>query len=619
MTTGEFACHEEFLVRMLFSCLVDADFLDTERYMQGSERTSTALDAAGLLAKVARHVGGLQARERPSRLSGARGRIFQACLESASLDPGLFTLTTPTGGGKTLAGLAFALEHARLRDMRRVIVVIPFLSIIEQNARIYREVLGEGVVVEHHSAVSRDTLSVEEHERKRRSSAELAAENWDAPVVVTTSVQFLESLFARSPSRCRKLHNLARSVVILDEVQTIPRHLLEPAVDIFRELADHYGTSFVFCSATQPGFARSNGLPSGFHPGEIREIAPEPSLVFATLDRVRYELPAIKEPPWDWPKLVDRLVRHRQVLTILNLRKHVVEVYRELVDSVLPNERESVFHLSSSMCAEHRFAVLGDRNIPAKGTIYHALANNLPCRVVSSQVIEAGVDVDFPVVYRALAPLDALIQSAGRCNREGKLVGEDGGPGGLVVIFLPADPKAGDLPYGRLPMALTRQVLEHVKDAPGSLATNPALYSDYFDRLLRLDPSDAPRRLSGGQLEPTIQEERRLLNFKKVAERIKVIDDSGQAVVVPYGGAVAKLAQFAERKVLYKTKFRLFRDDLRDLQRFMVNLRQADLDSLGSRAWPIADEEGPWELDPVAYDKKFGVKIGELPPNDFVL
>ena len=220
-------------------------------------------------------------------------------------------------------------------------------------------------------------------------------------------------------------------------------------------------------------------------------------------------------------------------------------------------------------------------------------------------MVEAGVDVDFPAVYRALAPLDALIQSAGRCNREGKLVSDDGGPGGLVVIFRPADQKAGNLPYGGLAINLTIEVLVRVADDPSRLATDPALYAEYHEKLLVLDPSDVRERLPGGQLGTSIQMERKSLNFVKVADRAKVIEDSGQAVVVPYCGAIPKLALLRDRKDQSKAKFRLFRDDLRDLQRFMVNLREADIKALGALVWPIADDDGPWQLDANAYDKRF--------------
>jgi CRISPR-associated endonuclease/helicase Cas3 len=609
---AEFGTHEEFLVRMLFSCLVDADFLDTERHMRGQERSPAAFDPATLFALVDREVNRLGDRGGDKHLIAVRRSIYDECVAKADGLTGFFSLTTPTGGGKTLASLAFALRHAVRNDLRRVIVVIPFLSIIEQNARIYRRVLGDDVVVEHHSAVARPDSVAGGSEPRERSSAELAAENWDAPVVVTTSVQFLESLFARAPSRCRKLHNLARSVVILDEVQTLPHHLLTPTMDVLRELVGHYGTSFVFCSATQPGFARSSGLPSGFREGEIREIAPQPARVFATLNRVRFELPAVTEAPWDWETLTQRLVGHRQVLVIVNLRRHAVEIYNELIKTVGPKERGQVFHLSSAMCAEHRFATLGTKEQPEPGTIYHALAHGLPCRAVSTQVVEAGVDIDFPVVFRAVAPLDAVIQSAGRCNREGKLAASDGGPGGLVVVFRPADPQATPPGLYSFQTNQASDVLRGVAPDPSQLATDPELYAGYYRRFLDWKPSDAPRRLAGGQSDKTIQEERQALNFEQVATKAKVIEDSGQAIVVPYGDAIAILAKL-------RGKPRLFRHDLRSLQRFLVNLREPDIKALGGLLTPIADEDGPHELESSAYDPKLGVKVRERPAEDFVL
>ena len=271
---------DELLIRILFSCLVDADYLDTERHFQGWCRLPTRFDPAALLAQVQSHVAKLESKSGsdPS-LRDLRHRIFVACLNAGGSAPGLFSLTTPTGGGKTLASLAFALKHAEANQLRRVVVVIPFLSIIEQTANTYRDILGEANVVEHHSAVVREQRRKggSDQAEPERSASELATENWDAPVIVTTAAQFLESLFARSPSRCRKLHNLARSVVIFDEVQTWPHHLLDPTLDVVRDLNQHYGASFVFCSATQPGFRHHRQhFPHGFQAKEVVEIAPTP-------------------------------------------------------------------------------------------------------------------------------------------------------------------------------------------------------------------------------------------------------------------------------------------------------------------------------------------------------
>jgi CRISPR-associated endonuclease/helicase Cas3 len=610
---GTVRTHEEFLVRMLFSCLVDADFLDTEQHMQGRERAPAAFDPEALFAAVDKYVREIPDRDSDRALAESRRSIYEACVAAAEEPIGLFTLTTPTGGGKTLASLAFALRHAGRNELRRVIVVIPFLSIIEQNARIFRRVLGENVVVEHHSAVVRPETPGGDSEPPERTTAELGSENWDAPVVVTTSVQFLESLFARSPSRCRKLHNIARSVVILDEVQTLPHHLLDPTIDVIRELTTHYGTSFLFCSATQPGFARSSGLKNGFQTGEVREIAPPPAQVFKALNRVRYELAAVEESePWTWEIAADRLAEHPQALVIVNLRRHAVELFRTLTARGGSGRHKSIFHLSSAMCAEHRAAKLGDREEPEPGTIYHALKEKRPCWVVSTQVVEAGVDIDFPVVFRSVAPLDAVVQSAGRCNREGKLLTADGSAGGLVVVFQPADPHSTPPGLYRFQTNKTRDILRQVATDPSRLATDPDLYGSYHKQVLIWNPSDAPRRLPGGQVDTTIQEDREALNFETISAKAKVIEDSGQAVVVPFRGAIPILDKL-------RGKFRLFRDDLRSLQRFMVNLREPDLRLLGGLVTPIADPEGPCELDPTAYDDDLGVKIGERPPEDFLI
>jgi CRISPR-associated endonuclease/helicase Cas3 len=269
----------EFATRMVFSTLVDADRLDTALWPQKvppdddltPQRSDQLLNA--VLDEREHKRQSKPTGEKDAELRRLRNDVFDACLKSAALDPGFFSLTVPTGGGKTLSAMAFALAHAKAHGLRRVIVVIPFLSIIEQNASVYRDVLGEDVVLEHHSAApERGDLDEEE-----KSALETATENWDAPIVVTTSVQFLESLFADKPAKCRKLHRIAKSVVIFDEVQTLPTHLLAPVLNVFKELQRNYGVTFVFSSATQPAFRKTSQLSDGFTADEMREIAPEPA------------------------------------------------------------------------------------------------------------------------------------------------------------------------------------------------------------------------------------------------------------------------------------------------------------------------------------------------------
>ena len=403
----------EFYVRMLFSCLVDADCLDTEQFKSRRERHSVKLDASLLLELLQAHRGKFDSS---GELNQLRNRVFEDCLAKAAEPAGFFSLTVPTGGGKTLSSMAFALEHARRHGMRRVIVVIPYLSIIEQNAAKYREVLDpedEGIVIEHHSAV----VAKDDDEEHGRTPEELATENWDAPVIVTTSVQFIESLFANRTSKCRKLHNIANSVVLLDEVQTLPSHLLNPLLHVLRDLREHYCTSFVFSTATQPAFSRSTSLSHGFDANEMKEIASQPGELFQKLDRVVYKVRTTKS---DWSELAAEWVREPQALGVVNTRKEAAEWWELLRDSLkrkglrkkeLEAKLRSVLHLSSAMCAEHRTQVLKK--------VRRRLREGRFCWLVSTQVVEAGVDIDFPLVYRALGRWIRL------CRRLAAAIGKD--------------------------------------------------------------------------------------------------------------------------------------------------------------------------------------------------
>jgi len=399
----------EFYIRMLFSTLVDADFLDTETHFKKTTRPSLELQASKLLQRL---VAEKKGKSSEGKLNVIRNRVFQQCLVKAKNPPGFFSLTVPTGGGKTLAGMAFALAHAAQpqNKLRRVLVVIPYLSITEQNAAQYRRILDPdnlGIVIEHHSAVNIQDDTSESRPRApfEKHPDEYAAENWDAPIIVTTSVQFIESLFANRTSRCRKLHNIAHSVVIFDEVQTLPSHLLNPLLNVFRELRDHYGVSFVFSTATQPAFRHHPlSLTEGFKPDEIQEITQDTGKIFDGLCRVSIQLPKFDETT-SWDALADKMARRTQALCIVNIRRHAYDLWEKLRSTVPQKERETVFHLSSAMCAEHRFDIFGADHDPDPNTIRYRLRHKQPCRLVSTQLIEAGVDVDFPIVWRAMGPL----------------------------------------------------------------------------------------------------------------------------------------------------------------------------------------------------------------------
>lgn len=388
-------------IRILFSCLVDADFLDTERALSKEEKPRGIGDSMpALLEKLQAHVA-KWLEEPKSDLCALRNEVLRRCLRGSEDPQGLYSLTVPTGGGKTVSSLAFALSHAVKHDMKRIIYVIPYTSIIDQNAKVFRDILGDENVVEHHSQVDLPDTDAETPDALRKR---LACENWDAPVIVTTAVQFFESFYAAKPGRCRKLHNVANSVVIFDEAQTLPISLMRPCVSVIDQLVQHYGVTAVLCTATQPELL---SIFSGFTAGNrIQELVPDPDALFSSLRRVTFQ----QDGTLSDEELAARIRQENAVLCIVNSRKQARSLYEAL-------PKEGRFHLSTLMNAIDR-----ERTI---ATIRERLDKKQCCRVISTSLIEAGVDVDFPTVYRELAGLDSILQAAGRCNREGKEAAQD--------------------------------------------------------------------------------------------------------------------------------------------------------------------------------------------------
>lgn len=598
----------EFLIRMLFSLLIDADRLNTEEWEKTQlfganwKREKVPFNPSDLLQKLQKVRMKKSADAKSVDLRKLRNGIYDACLSKGENSPqGFFSLTVPTGGGKTLSSMAFALAHAWQHNLRRVIVVIPYLSIIEQNAKEYREIFGKEKVLEHHSSVD---VSRSDEDPAQAHDIEKAMENWDVPIIVTTSVQFIETLFSASPAQSRKIHNIAQSVVIFDEVQTLPTHLLEPLIDILRELKNGYGVSFVFCSATQPAFKKSTNLKNGFMEDEIIEIAPNPDILYQSLQRVKYTVERI-DLPWTWQDVAQKMTKHNQVLCILNLRRHAYELFiairRNLEEQKsVRNLDESVFHLSSAMCPAHRLDRIE--------LIKKRLKAGKQCWVISTQLIEAGVDIDFPVVFRAMGPLDSIVQSAGRCNREGLLVDENGKPRlGDVVVFNPQD---GGLPQGIYSTAtnISATYLDITR-----LATDPTIFKEYFTELYQVTPTDYQRR--GFR---TIQQERAEFNFRRIEDMAKVIKDDSIAVVVPYGKAIDIIGRIRKEQSFD-------REDIRALQRYMVNLRKgfySDYERLKSALTLLIPErlEIP-VLSKLFYDIKThrGVVVENLPPEELMI
>jgi CRISPR-associated endonuclease/helicase Cas3 len=386
---------------MVFSCLLDADRTAAAAFEARATGASAEAVAHPSIAdlETALHASLARRAAEPSRLNTLRDDVLRAAIGRAAEPEGVFTLTVPTGGGKTLTSLAFALAHARAHGLDRVIVVIPFTSIIEQTAQVYRDALGDlaSAVLEHHSAFEMENEGKWAGERVGPDRLRLAMERWDNPIVVTTAVQFFESLFSNRPSRCRKLHSLARSVVVVDEAQTMPLPLLRPCVAALKELARNYGSSVVLCTATQPALTAPT-FPGGFK--EPRELAPDVPALFTALRRVTVRDIGVQ----DDAMLAERIAASPQALCIVNQRAHARALFRAI--SGLPGAR----HLSTCMHSVHRARVLAE--------IRADLKNGRPCRVISTSLVEAGVDVDFPLVLRATAGLDQIAQAAGRCNRE---------------------------------------------------------------------------------------------------------------------------------------------------------------------------------------------------------
>jgi len=547
-------------LRMLFSCLVDADFLDTERFMDGGTAAThrNAFPAfASLKPALDRHLDAMAANAELTPVNRLRAKVLADCRRAASERAGLFSLTVPTGGGKTLSSLAFALDHAALHAKRRVIYVIPYTSIIEQTAAVFRSVLGDAVV-EHHS--NADAAGDEGTSKSR-----LASENWDAPIIVTTNVQFFESLFAARTSRCRKLHNIIDSVVVLDEAQLLPPAFMQPILDVLNLLAQRHGVTVLLCTATQPALGSKRYFDGRGMRGldDVREIVADPAALYAALKRVKVALPEDFHARRSWVDLAQELSDQDDVLAIVNRRTDARELHSRLPKGTL--------HLSGLMCAAHRTVVI---NLIKQRLAARRLGeDDEPVRVISTQLVEAGVDIDFPVVYRALAGLDSIAQAAGRCNREGLLRDADGRLLlGKVVVFVPeAAAPPGLLRQGE--QATISLLTGHVGDP-----LDHRLFDDYFTQLYR--GCDLDEKHIGDELNPR-KYRAGMLNLRSAADKFQLIDneESGyRSLYVPY----RRDDEDKDFEVLLATlrKDGVQRWLLRKLQRYSVNLPGRQFDQL---------------------------------------
>lgn len=559
-----------FFIRMLYSALVDADYLDTESFMSQGEVQRSGFDSIDVLKERFDRFIQHTPREK-SPINMKRNEILEDCLSASGKEKGLFFLTVPTGGGKTISSLGFALHHAKKHHLKRIVYVIPFTSIIDQNAKVIASIVNEseGInnVIEHHSNI------LYPNEENKKDYKYLAAENWDAPIIVTTNVQFFESLFAHRSAKCRKLHNLAESVIIFDEAQMLPIPFLKPCIRAMEELIRNYNTTAVLCTATQPSLG-----PIFSKDITPTEICKDPKALYSFFRRATLKnIGKISEED-----LIQNLKEKKQVLCIVNTRKHAQELYGKL---------DKAFHLSTLLFPAHRKKVLEE--------IKECLKNGKACRVISTSLIEAGVDLDFPFVYREKAGLDSVIQAAGRCNREGKHSPNES----ITYIFQSEDYK---IPA---PMAIASQGFNDAAKKHGDLGSPEAIQL-YFDSIYtiqgqKLDQKNIINRLNEGWKEAGS------IPFRDISEDFLMIENHTYTIFIPFGEEAADLLkrlQFGERS----------RSLLRKINQYSVNIYENHLNLLLNNGMvEYLDQKNSKDVrdglfiltDPTAYDDKLGLKL----------
>lgn len=569
-------------IRMLFSCLVDADFLDTEKYMDEKKR-------GGYLCineLKQRFDSYMLEKKSESELNKKRNEILNRCREKAKLKPGLFSLTVPTGGGKTLASMAFALEHAIKYDKKRIIVAIPYTSIIEQTSKVFKYgtdidkeieklketgkfLFGEDQVIEHHS-----NLDPENENHKNR----LASENWDAPIIVTTNVQLFESLFKNRTSNCRKLHNIVNSVIILDEAQMLPQGYFRSILSVLKGLVNYFGVTVVLMSATQPALKGKIGSETNTIDGldNVTEIINDPDSLAKDFKRVEFILPKELNKSQSWEEITEALTAYDQILCIVNTRNDCRKLH-----SLMP---DGTIHLSGFMCGEERSEIISEIKIKLK--------QNEPVKVISTQLVEAGVDIDFPVVYRSLTGLDSIAQAAGRCNRENKLKNA-----GKVVVFVP--PKSSPSGFLRKAEDAGKAI---IRNHPNAEFT-PRLYSEYFkylySNLNSFDEVDFYSHLVRDASSFDFQ-------FRTFAEKFNMIDSTKQySIIVWYESLKSGKSSL---KLIDQLKYAgPSKDLLRKLQRYIVNVPIYIFNNIKNANY-VGDINGYWvQSDPSLYKPGLGL------------
>lgn len=565
--TGYRGSDKELFIRMLFSALTDADWLNTESHFNKKnveKRKVQHLNPSLLLEKLE---DDLRGKNKEGYINELRNNVRNYAIAKSNLGLGFYSMTLPTGMGKTLASVSWALHHAEHYSLKRIIVVLPFISIIDQTAKELKRIFGEEWVLEHHSNFNEDEDTNKEIANEalhdKVYTKRLATENWDYPIIVTTSVQFFESLFGNKPSRCRKVHNIAQSVVIFDEVQTLPKELVLPTLTMLKNVQQVMGTSFLFCTATQPAFEKSEGF-NGLE--GVQSLVENPKEVFDATRRVVY-LAINQYKPVSITSLCNNVIENgKSALCIFNTKKQALLFFNQIKE----NSSIKTVHLSTSLYPAHRKAVIEE--------IRTCLRNNEKIYVSSTQLIEAGVDFDFPCVYREIAPLESMIQSAGRCNREGKMTEM-----GKVFIFTLEDAGAPNKQY----RALAEFANSLYKDNEDLLFEHD-FFKEYYRKALNLF-IDADKK--------KIEEDRKSFNFKTVAEKYKLIENRTTPIFILCDESADLYERIRFKPILSRT-------DYRAMQQFSVqvydNFMKENIGKMGK------ESQGYWKWYG-QYDKDYGL------------
>lgn len=557
------------LSRLLFSSLVDADYLDTERFMDGSsaQLRGNHTDLNALLTKLEKHIMHLQNDAADTYVNRIRKQVQEQCVKASSGDKGFYSLTVPTGGGKTLSSVLWAMRHAVHNGQKRIIIAIPYTSIIVQTASILKSIFGEENVLEHHSNLDDENIK----NPINRSRAKLATENWDYPIIVTTNVQLFESMFSNKPSDCRKLHNIVNSVIILDEVQTLPTKFLQPIIDALKSYQSLFGVSVLFTTASQPvlsGIIEGCNHNANFSAiSNIKEIIPAELNLHDKLRRVDIE---IGNAGKTYDEVAQMLAKHKKVLCIVNTRKDAKELYDRL-----PKEGITL-HLSRMMCPKHVRDTIEQVKTALKDD------SNETIRVIATQLVEAGVDIDFPVVYRQEAGLDSVLQAAGRCNREGRL--------DTAKTYVFSLSKEHALPRGSITSANNARL--SLPETSDWFA--PATMTDYFRQLYcrcnTFDEKEICKLLYNV----------RQLCFAEAAAKFRLIEDDGINVIINWEDSIGLVDKLKSDGINYQL--------MKKLSQYTVRIHKNDFKKL--QEYGAIDEilEGIYVVsDRAQYDKNIGL------------